>query len=102
MQNLCRFCNYTFEGKIKEISDDDRFYSTLGKCYAFSGNIREAIACGQKAIDLKPIKLDAYQGVAKEQDLMEIYIFTGNYELALDKIEYLLSIPSWLSVKETY
>ena len=25
---------------------------------------------------------------------MEIYIFTGNYELAMDKIEYLLSIPS--------
>ena len=27
----------------------------------------------------------------------EIYIITGNYDLALDKIEYLLSIPSWLS-----
>jgi hypothetical protein len=29
---------------------------------------------------------------------MEIYIFTGNYDLALDKIEYLISIPSKLSV----
>ena len=29
---------------------------------------------------------------------MEIYIFTGNYELALDEIEYLLSLPSLLSV----
>jgi tetratricopeptide (TPR) repeat protein len=86
------------KGKIKEISNDDRFYSTLGKCYAFTGNNKEAIACGQKAVDLKPIKLDAYQGAAKEQDLMEIYIFTGNYDLALDKIEYLLSIPSWLSI----
>ncbi|MCX6328899.1 MAG: hypothetical protein NTZ85_05185 [Bacteroidia bacterium] len=85
-------------GKIKEVPDDDRFYSTLGKCYAFTGNNKEAIACGQKAVDLKPIKLDAYQGAAKEQDLMEIYIFTGNYDLALDKIEYLLSIPSWLSI----
>ena len=85
------------KGKIKEISNDDRFYSTLGKCYAFNGNVGEAITCGQKAIDLMPIKLDAFQGPVKEQDLMEIYIFTGKYELALDKIEYLLSIPSWLS-----
>lgn len=86
------------KGKIKEISNDDRFYSTLGKCYAFNGNVGEAITYGKKAIDLKPIKLDAYQGAAKEQDLMEIYIFIGQYDDALDKIEYLLSVPSWLSV----
>jgi TolB-like protein len=88
------------KGKINENPNDDRFYATLGKCYAFSGIVKEAITCGQKAVDLKPIKLDAYQGVGKEQDLMEIYIFTGNYDLALDKIEYLLSIPSWLSTGE--
>ena len=40
------------------------------------------------------------QGIAKEQDLMEIYIFTGNYDMALDKIEFLLSVPSWLSVRK--
>jgi tetratricopeptide (TPR) repeat protein len=85
------------KGKIKEAPDEDRFYSTLGKCYAFSGNVREAVAYGQKAVELKPIKLDAYQGVAEEQNMMEIFIFTNKYDLALDKIEYLLSIPSWLS-----
>ena len=83
--------------KIMEMPDDDRLYATLGKCFAFSGDVEEAIACGQKAVDLKPVKLDFYQGVAKEQDLMEIYIFTGQYDNALDKIEYLLSVPSWLS-----
>jgi TolB-like protein/Flp pilus assembly protein TadD len=88
------------KGKINENPNDERFYATLGKCYAFSGNFEEAISCGIKAVDLKPTKLDYYQGVAKEQDLMEIYIFTGNYDLALDKIEYLLSVPSWLSIGE--
>jgi TolB-like protein len=86
--------------EIKDNPYDDRFYSTLGKCYAFSGNVKEAIACGKKAVNLKPVKLDALRGKSKEQDLMEIYIFTGNYDLALDKIEYLLSVPSWLSVGE--
>ena len=84
--------------KTIEIPDDDRVYPPLGKCYAFIGNVKEAIAYGKKAVDLKPMKLDALQNEIKEQDLMEIYIFTGNYDLALDKIEYLLSIPSWLSV----
>jgi TolB-like protein len=84
--------------KLKELPNDDRFYAALGKSYAFSGNVKDAIACGWKAVNLKPIKLDALQGVTKEQDLMEIYIFTGNYDLALGKIEYLLSQPSWLSV----
>lgn len=85
--------------KIKEDPDDDRYYATLGKCYALIGNDKEAIACGNKAINLKPGKLDAWQGYVKEQDLMEIYILTGNYDLALDKIEYLLSIPGELSVE---
>jgi len=84
--------------EINENPNDDRLFATLGKCYAFSGNDKEAIACGKKAVDLKPIKLDAYQGVAKEQDLMEIYIFIGKYNDALDKIEFLLSVPSWLSI----
>jgi len=84
--------------KIKEDPADDRFYATLGKCYAFRGNSQEAILSGKKAVDLKPVRLDAFQGVVKEQDLMEIYLLTGNYDIALDKIEYLLSIPSWLSL----
>jgi TolB-like protein len=84
--------------KTIEIPDDDRVYPPLGKCYAFIGNVKEAIACGKKAVNLKPMKLDALQNEIKEQDLMEIYIFTGNYDLALDKIEYLISIPSKLSV----
>jgi tetratricopeptide (TPR) repeat protein len=84
--------------KLEKIPDDDRMYATLGKCYAFSGEFKEAITCGKKAVDLKPIKLDAYQGAIRVQELMEIYLFTGNYDLALDKIEFLLSVPSWLSV----
>jgi len=84
--------------EIYENPNDERLFATIGKCYAFSGNYKEAMACGKKAVDLKPIKLDAYQGVAKEQDLMEIYIFTGKYNDALVKIEFLLSVPSWLSV----
>ena len=86
------------KGKLKGDPDDDRVYATLGKCYAFVGEVKEAVTCGEKAVDLKPIKSDALQGIAKEQDLMEIYIFTGNYNLALERMDHLLSIPSLLHV----
>jgi len=79
---------------LNEFPDDDRYYAAIGKCYAFIGNKEDAITCGKKAVELKPIKLDAWQGAVKEQDLMQIYIFTGNYELAMDMMEDLLSIPS--------
>jgi len=80
--------------KIKEFPDDDRFYASLGFCYVYYGNFKEAIACGEKAVALKPVKLDALQGAVKEEDLMNIYVLTGNTDLALDKMENLLSIPS--------
>jgi TolB-like protein len=84
--------------KIKEIPDDDSFYATLGKCYALIGNNIEAIDYGNKEVNMMPIKLDAISGVVREQDLMEIYILNGDYNQALDKIEYLLSISSKLSI----
>jgi TolB-like protein len=83
--------------QINRNPKDERFWASLGKCYAFIGNNKDAIECGQKAINLKPVKFDYFQGIAKEQDLMEIYVLTGNYDQALDKIDHLLSVPSWLS-----
>ncbi len=53
----------------------------------------------KKAVELKPIKLDAWQSAVKEQDLMEIYIFTGVMNL-LSMIEDHLSIPSALKKSE--
>jgi TolB-like protein len=84
--------------KIKQNPGDERFYATLGKCEAFIGNYREAVADGEKAVSLMPDKADALKGIIKEQDLMEIYVFIGDRDKAMNKIEYLLSTPSWLSV----
>ncbi len=85
-----------YKAKIQEEPSDERYWASLGKCYAFIGNNKEAIECGIEALNLKPDKLDALQGRCKEQDLMEIYIFTGNFDLAMDKIENISSIPSFL------
>jgi tetratricopeptide (TPR) repeat protein len=84
--------------KIKESPEDDRYYAALGYAYAFKGDNKKAIENAQKAVKLKPLKLDAWQGYDKELDLTRIYVLTGEYDLAMDKIEYLLTIPGDLSV----
>jgi TolB-like protein len=84
--------------KIQSHPDDERYYAALGYAYAYSGNYKESIENALKAVRLKPIKLDSWQGFNKELDLAGIYILTGKYDLAMDKIEYLLTIPGELSV----
>jgi TolB-like protein len=84
--------------KLAEFPEDDRYYGALGYAYAFKGEKIKAIDFARKAVKLKPVELDAWQGFEKEKDLAQIYVLTGEYDQALDKIEYLLTIPGDLSV----
>ena len=42
--------------------------------------------------------MDAFSGTDFVGVLAEIYAVVGEYDLAIDELEYLLSIPSWVSV----
>ena len=57
----------------------------------------KAIEAGKKRTDLLPVVKDHYAGPDRVIDLAIIYILTGEHELALDKFDYLLSIPSWMT-----
>jgi len=84
--------------KVKEFPQDERYYSALGFAYAYNGEKNKANENAQKAIQLKPLTLDSWQGQAMEMNLAKIYILTGEYDLAMDKIEFLLTIPGDISV----
>jgi TolB-like protein/Flp pilus assembly protein TadD len=84
--------------KVKEFPEDERYYSALGYAYAYKGEKKKAIENALIAIKYKPLKLDAWQGQAMEMNLAKIYILTGEYDLAMDKIEFLLTIPGHISV----
>src|SRR4030042_264153 len=84
--------------KIKQFPEDERFYAALGYAYAFKGEYKIALENSQKAVKLMPLSTDVWKGFEKEKDLAEVYILAGEYERALDKIEYLLTIPGDLSV----
>jgi tetratricopeptide (TPR) repeat protein len=81
------------KSKIRENPDDDRYYAAIGYAYAYRGDNKNALENARKATELKPIKLDAWQGYEKQKDLAAIFVLTGNYDLAMDKAEYLLTIP---------
>jgi tetratricopeptide (TPR) repeat protein len=87
------------EDKIKNLPEDPRLYSSLGIAYAGLGIERKALNASQKAVKILPVEKEAWKGVYLIEDLAYTYVILGKYHEALEKIEYLLSIPGVLSTK---
>jgi len=86
------------EGKIKVSPKDSRFHSALGIAYAGLDRKEEAIEEGKLAVELLPISKDALNGYRRLRDLAIIYTMVDEYDVAIDQLDYLLSIPGTLSV----
>ncbi len=86
------------EGKIKVSPEDSRFHSALGIAYAGLDRKEEAIEKGKLAVELLPVSKDALNGYRRLSDLAIIYTMVGEYDAAIDQLDYLLSIPGLLSV----
>jgi serine/threonine-protein kinase len=84
-----------FEKEVKEQPDNPTTHYKLGIAYAGLGRKAEAIREGKQAVELYPISKDAYSGPGYVYWLAVIYVMVGEYEEALDKIEYLFSIPNY-------
>jgi serine/threonine-protein kinase len=82
------------EREVKERPEDPRIHSSLGGVYAALGQRDEAIHEGKLAVELYPVSKDALVGPTYVWNLARIYVFVGEYGAALDKLEYLLSIPN--------
>ncbi len=86
------------EPEVAKWPEDPRYHSSLGLVYARLGRYDDALYEGNKATDLLPLSKDAFYGIAYVEDLARIYILIGDEDSALDQIELLLRIPSWISV----
>ena len=62
------------------------------------GQKQEAIKNGKFAVELLPIEKEAWRGWQRELDLAKIYTIVGEHKSAIQKLDYLLSIPGELSV----
>ena len=88
----------TLQSKLREFPNDARMHSSLGIAYAGLGERDKAIQEGKRGVELLPISKEAWNGYYRETDLAKIYTMVGEYDLAIAKIDYLLSIPGELSV----
>ncbi len=88
----------SLESKLRENPEDHRLHSSLGIAYAGLGLKEEAIRAGERGVDILPVSEDAMSGTVQLEDLAQIYTMVGEYNLAIDQIEYLLSIPGNLSI----
>jgi len=88
------------EKEVKELPDDAWTHSRLGIIYANLGRKEEAIREGKLGMELYPVSKDTISGPGHVFAMAQIYVIVGEYDAALDKIEYLLSIPFTLSVPD--
>jgi len=86
------------ESKIQERPEDARFHSALGIAYAGLGRKEDALREGKLGVELLPVSKEAMRGAFRVEDLARIYVMVGEFEAAIDQIEFLLSIPSLLSI----
>jgi TolB-like protein/Tfp pilus assembly protein PilF len=86
------------ENKVKQQVDDSRLHSSLGIACAGLGLKEKSVQEAIKATELLPITKEFWGGTYRVKDLAQVYVMVGEYDKALDKIEYLLSIPGELSV----
>ena len=86
------------EIEIKKRKEDARLHSSLGIAYAGLDRKQEAIQEAEKAVELLPVSKEAYRGYFRVMDLARVYVMVGEYDAAIDKLEFLLSFPGWMSI----
>lgn len=85
------------EVKLLEHPEDARFHSYLGLAYAGLGMKEPAIAHGMKAAQLLPASKEAFDAPFLLMNLAETFMIFGEYDAAVEQIEFVLSIPGLFS-----
>jgi len=86
------------QAKIEEKPEDARFHSSMGITYAGLGRKEDAISEGKLGVELLPVSKEAVRGLSKVDDLARIYVMVGEYDAAIDQIEFLLANPGPMSI----
>ena len=85
------------ESEVVASPDNPGLHSSLGLAYAALGRHEDAIREGLRATELLTRDDDGFYYLPYVIDLAHIYTILGDYDSALDQIEYLLTNPSWIS-----
>jgi TolB-like protein/Flp pilus assembly protein TadD len=77
--------------QIETNPDDYRLHAALGIACAGLGLREEALRAGKKALELENLSIDAFRGYYPENDYTVILMLLGDYDAALDQLEYVAS-----------
>jgi TolB-like protein/class 3 adenylate cyclase len=74
-------------------NNEGRLHGGLGRAYAGLGDAASAIAEGQKAMAMRPLSKDPFEGPAQEENMARIYALLGDADHAIPILKRLLQIP---------
>lgn len=74
------------------------FSYVLPLAYTLMGRKDDAMRESKKALELLPVSKDAAAGADLMLNITKVYVVAGEYEKAIDHLEYLLSVPSAVTV----
>jgi len=86
------------EAELEQRPEDPSVRAALAETYAGLGRTEEAIREAERAVELRPVSSDALVGPSYLYDLASVCVRVGEYEKAMDTLEYALSIPGRASV----
>jgi tetratricopeptide (TPR) repeat protein len=85
------------EALLERAPDNPRYRSILGVSLAGMGRAEDAIREARRAVEVVPVSEDALSGPLYVATLAEVYAMVGEYDAAIDRLEYLLSITCPIS-----
>jgi len=83
---------------VRELPDQADRHSQLALILARLGEKEASIREGNRAIELLPVSVDAFEGPGLVEDLAEVYAVSGDKARAIELLDGLLSRPSDLTV----
>jgi eukaryotic-like serine/threonine-protein kinase len=85
------------EAQVRAHPEEAALHGRLGLIYAYLRRDAEALGEGQMSVRLLPVSREAYSGANLIATLALIHTLAGRQSEAIDRLEYLLSIPSPIS-----
>lgn len=99
-QLQCVYCDSAakiLEARLAAQPENARYHSQLGLAYAGLGNKQLAIEHGVEAVSILPPSKEAIYSLFFLANLAEIYVVVGEYDKAIDQLEYSMQIPGFIS-----
>jgi len=96
-KSLFEEARLALEHEVETQPEDPRYHSSLGLAYAGLGMKEQAVLEAERAVELLPLSVDAMYGLPYLVDRAAVYTMIGDEAAAVNELEGLLSVPSWIS-----